>query len=467
MYRRSLLVSLLVGFIAVGALPLAAAGADPPLPSSLAAVGDSISQAASSGGSLGTDYPANSWSTGTNTTVNSHYARLTALNPAIAGQAHNDSVSGAKMADLAGQIGVVVGQQPAYLTVLMGGNDLCTATVAQMTTVADFATQFTAAVDKLTAGSPTTNVYVVSIPNVYQLWVLFHANWWARTVWSGGNVCQSLLANPTSTQTVDVQRRAQVAQRNVDDNAALAQVCAQYARCHFDGNAVYNVTFATSDVAGDYFHPSISGQAKIAAVSWAAGYWPNGAPPPDAPPTPSFTASCTALACAFDASGSSDDHGIVSYGWNFGDNATGSGVTTPHTYAAGGTFAVTLTVTDTIGQTASLAKNVTVAAAAGATMHLASATGSATVRKSGWTAKVAVQVADPQGLPVSGATVSGTWSTGGTGTCVTQSPGTCSFSANLGSKTSSVTWTVNSIVAAGYSYNATDNLLSAVTISKP
>ena len=31
------------------------------------------------------DYPANSWSTGTNTTVNSHYTRLLALNPAISG----------------------------------------------------------------------------------------------------------------------------------------------------------------------------------------------------------------------------------------------------------------------------------------------------------------------------------------------------------------------------------------------
>jgi hypothetical protein len=49
----------------------------------MAAVGDSITQAASSGGGLGTDYPQNSWSTGTNGSVNSHYMRLLNLDPQI------------------------------------------------------------------------------------------------------------------------------------------------------------------------------------------------------------------------------------------------------------------------------------------------------------------------------------------------------------------------------------------------
>ena len=203
MARRSGSVALLAGVLVAAMLPLSASAVDP-LPSSVAAVGDSISQAVSSGGSLGASYPANSWSTGTNTTVNSHYARLLALNPAISGHAWNDAVSGAKMADLDGQMRSVVGQQPDYLTVLIGGNDLCTDTVAQMTSVADFGAQFTAAMNTLTAGSPTTKVYVVSIPRVYQLWELFKGSFWARSVWSLGGICQSLLANPTSTQAADV-----------------------------------------------------------------------------------------------------------------------------------------------------------------------------------------------------------------------------------------------------------------------
>jgi lysophospholipase L1-like esterase len=461
-------VSLLAGVLVAALLPLAASAVDP-LPSSMAAVGDSISQAASSGGSLGADYPANSWSTGTNTTVSSHYARLLAFNPTILGRAWNDSVSGAKMADLDGQMRVVVGQRPDYLTVLVGGNDLCTDTVAQMTSVTDFGARFTTAMNTLTAGSPTTRVYVVSIPRAYQLWELFRNSFSARLVWSLGSICQSLLANPTSTQIADVQRRAEVAQRNIDYNSTLAQVCAQYAQCRFDGNAVYSVAFAKSDVSGDYFHPSIAGQAKLAAVSWAAGYWPNGGPTPDAPPTASFTASCTGLSCIFDASGSTDDHPIASYGWTFGDGGAGSGVTASHAFAIAGTYTATLVVTDTAGQTGTVAKAVTVTAPTAA-VHLASASGSAVTRKSGWTATVEVSVrdgTDGPGVTVAGATVTGAWSTGAVGTCVTAANGFCSFSLNVSRKVSPVMWTVSSVAAAGYGYEASRNLDSPVTVRMP
>ncbi len=66
------------------------------------------------------------------------------------------------------------------------------------------------------------------------------------------------------------------------------------------------------------------------------------------PPTAQFTSSCTDRTCGFNGSKSSDDSGIVSYSWNFGDGASGSGAsaTTSHTYSADGTYTVILTVTD-------------------------------------------------------------------------------------------------------------------------
>jgi PKD repeat protein len=55
----------------------------------------------------------------------------------------------------------------------------------------------------------------------------------------------------------------------------------------------------------------------------------------------------------FDGSGStaSAGHTIVTYAWNFGDGATASGVSVSHSYANAGSFVVSLTVTDDLGQT--------------------------------------------------------------------------------------------------------------------
>ncbi len=53
----------------------------------------------------------------------------------------------------------------------------------------------------------------------------------------------------------------------------------------------------------------------------------------------------------FDGSGSSDDNGIASYEWTFGDGSSATGQTVSHTYTGADTYTVTLTVTDTAGQT--------------------------------------------------------------------------------------------------------------------
>ena len=469
MNRRFLLPALLAALVFVGLLPGPVAAADPPpLPNSMAAVGDSLSQATSSGGGLGTDYPANSWSTGTNATVNSHYLRLLALNPAISGQNINRSVSGARMSALNGQVVQVVPLQPGYVTVLMGGNDICTSTVDQMTPVSTFRAQFTAAMDTLTAGSPGTYVYVLSIPRVTRLWELFRNDFFARFIWSVGGICQSLLANPTSTQPVDVARRAAVAQRNIDFNTQLAEVCAAYLRCLFDNNAVYNTNFLTSDVAADYFHPSVTGLAKLAAGTWAAGYWAAGAPPPNQAPVASFTYGCADLTCTFNGSASSDPDGsVVASDWQFGDGGLASGPTTSHTFATGGTYTVSLTVRDDEGATATSAQSVTVSAPAAALYGIENLSGLASTRNGGWTATVSVTLTDSNGRPVSGATVTGTWTTGATGTCTTSAVGSCAFSVNVSKKTASVTWSVSTIVHATLTYDPTRNVESSQTVVRP
>ena len=65
---------------------------------------------------------------------------------------------------------------------------------------------------------------------------------------------------------------------------------------------------------------------------------------------------------------------LTSFSWNFGDGATASGVTTSHTFAAVGTFSVTLSVADDTGQKGTAAVPVAIAAAGGGAVNAPTAT---------------------------------------------------------------------------------------------
>lgn len=242
-------------------------------PSSMASTGDSITRAFNTGAVPFTDAPSNSWSTGSNGPVQSHYSRILYDHPPISSHVYNYAVTGAKMVGLNAQAQNAVAQGVEYVTILMGANDACTSTEAEMTSVAAYRTQFQAALNTLTAGLPNARVYVLSVPDIYNLWYVLRDNASARFAWNFYGICQSMLTNPQSNEPPDVERRNRVRQRVVDYNTQLAEVCATSIHCRFDGNATFNTPFEASDVSTrDYFHPALQGQAKLAAVSYAAGY---------------------------------------------------------------------------------------------------------------------------------------------------------------------------------------------------
>jgi PKD repeat protein len=87
-------------------------------------------------------------------------------------------------------------------------------------------------------------------------------------------------------------------------------------------------------------------------------YTPSGSGPAESPltgvnnaPSAVFTVSTTSgtvpLAVSFNAGNSTDPDGnALTFSWNFGDGATGSGVTASHTFTVAGVYPVTLIVAD-------------------------------------------------------------------------------------------------------------------------
>lgn len=82
---------------------------------------------------------------------------------------------------------------------------------------------------------------------------------------------------------------------------------------------------------------------------------------PNQLPTAAITSTVTDLTVEVSGAGSNDPDGMVAgYAWEFGDGATATGQVASHAYSAGGTYTVSLTVTDNAGGTATTTQQVTV-----------------------------------------------------------------------------------------------------------
>ncbi len=150
----------------------------------------------------------------------------------------------------------------------MGANDLC-GWDGTLTPTATFRAQFAETLDILRTGLPASHVFVASIPNLYQLWSILRTDPVAQVVWQAAGICPSMLNffnSPADRQAV-IDRQHEL-------NDALRDVCATWSNCRFDNYLTYNFAFTRPMVSKlDYFHPSLSGQATLSALTWEASWW--------------------------------------------------------------------------------------------------------------------------------------------------------------------------------------------------
>ncbi|MEV0117180.1 SGNH/GDSL hydrolase family protein [Streptomyces sp. NPDC050844] len=235
-------------------------------PRSIAAVGDSITRGFDACSVL-SDCPEVSWATGTDSAVQSLATRLLGKDRA-AEHSWNHAKTGARMADVPGQLEEAAAERPELITVMAGANDACRTSAEAMTPVADFRADFEEAMRTLRRELPKTQVYVASVPDLKRLWSQGRTNPLGKQVWKLG-ICSSMLADPDAVDAKATQRRDTVQDRVVAYNDVLKDVCAKDLRCRYDGGAVFDFRFDGDQLSHwDWFHPSKDGQSRLAEMAY-------------------------------------------------------------------------------------------------------------------------------------------------------------------------------------------------------
>ena len=133
----------------------------------------------------------------------------------------------------------------------------------------------------------------------------------------------------------------------------------------------------------------------------------------------------------------------------------GNGRTTSYQYPAGGTYSVTLRVTDNVNQTSILEPDGDgrgAAAAARCTSVISTAASTATQKS--WNANVTIEVHTENHGRAGGVTVTGLWDDGSTGTCTTDGSGRCAVSRGaIPRKMSSVSFTVTGATHSSFVFS--------------
>lgn len=189
--------------------------------------------------------------------------------------------NGARVDDLAAQAAGTAGREVTYSTVMLGGNDVCRDTPADLPTDPEFEANVRAGMDVLLGNLPVgATVQVVAIPDIKRLYdvgkdkealgIVNCPVLWSLTVL--GFPCGSMLS-PFNHE----DDRLYVRDRNIGYNRILESVTAEKAAQHLGKFVSFtDVSFEEpfgeehiSDI--DCFHPSWRGQKQLSEITWNDG----------------------------------------------------------------------------------------------------------------------------------------------------------------------------------------------------
>jgi lysophospholipase L1-like esterase len=204
------------------------------------------------------------------------------------------ATSGRQMKDAPRQATLVVAAakklkpgQTAYVTFELGTNDLC-ADPNPKTDPVSFERDLATAIATLRAGLPAgSRILVLSVPDFPHFHDITQANPTARAKLAlpeNSNRCPPYLGDngPFSmAQANDYLTRYDAALKGVCQDIAATDSPSGKLYCTYNTTLLADTDFLIADLSTvDYFHPSLSGQARMAADAWAADVW-SGVPIPE------------------------------------------------------------------------------------------------------------------------------------------------------------------------------------------
>ena len=135
------------------------------------------------------------------------------------------------------------------------------------------------------------------------------------------------------------------------DNPAGTQVPRQVSRAvaeyfetaNANSHGVLKLTLTATGYTGEFV------RSTGTFTDTFSGNCHNATPPQNTPPVANFSFATNGLVAHFTDTSSDADGTIASRSWNFGDGTTSTATNPARTYAAAGTYTVTLTVTDNGG----------------------------------------------------------------------------------------------------------------------